>query len=482
MGGFTAGGAAPASSHGGFLCQCYDEVRHGGAKEHVKSGDRQELLGRFTGATEGGTYFVSNYPPFPAWSADAVTSPPAVLQQPADRGTPLGVYVHVPFCRKRCHFCYFKVYTGQNARDVEAYVDAVVREAALLSEMPAVEGRPVRFLYIGGGTPSYLSARQLHQLVDGLAPLVDHADLQEFTLECEPGTVSPAKLTALADLGVTRLSIGVESLDDPILERNGRAHRLQHVNEVWALARQSGIPQLNLDLISGLVGETDESWRRSIDRLMAMAPDSVTIYQMEMPRNTTFFKARTSGELTGSDLPDWPTKRRWSREAFDALEAEGYHLTSAVTATRNVDTTSFVYRDSLWGGADMLGLGVSAFSHVGGTHYQHDKHIERYVDRVSAGELPVQRGYVMDPDERLIRETVLLLKTGQLDLERLARRHGIAPEERFSGPISALVNEGLATCQDGQLSLTREALLQADRLLPAFFAPEHRTGSGARLG
>lgn len=442
----------------------------------MDSVDRQELFGRFTGATEGGTYFVSNYPPFAAWSPNAVASPPAVLNQPGDEATPLGVYVHVPFCRKRCHFCYFKVYTGQNARDVEAYVNAVVGEAALLRALPVVDGRPVRFLYIGGGTPSYLSARQLHQLVEGIRPLVDHTDLQEFTLECEPGTVSPAKLKALADLGVTRLSIGVESLDDPILERNGRAHRLQHVEEVWARARDSGIPQLNLDLISGLVGETDESWKRTVDRLIAMAPDSVTIYQMEMPRNTTFFKARTSGELDGGDLPDWPTKRRWSREAFDALEAEGYHLTSAVTATRNVERTSFVYRDSLWGGADMLGLGVSAFSHVGGTHYQHDKHIERYVERVAAGELPIQRGYVMDPDERLVRETVLLLKTGRLDLARLERRHGVAARDRFAGPIDALIDAGLATCDDAHLTLTRDALLQVDRLLPAFFAPEHRPG------
>jgi oxygen-independent coproporphyrinogen-3 oxidase len=439
-------------------------------------------LSRFTGATEGGTYFVSNYPPFSAWSDEAVEASPAVLHQPGDPETPLGVYVHVPFCRKRCHFCYFKVYTGQNARDVETYLEAVRAEAALLAELPAAAGRPVRFLYVGGGTPSYLSARQLRQLVDGLAPLTDRADLEEFTLECEPGTVSPAKLTALSDLGVTRLSVGVESLDDEVLARNGRAHRLQHVDEVWAWALDSGIPQLNLDLISGLVGETDASWRRTIERLLTMAPDSVTIYQMEMPQNTTFFKSRSAGELSADQLPDWPTKRRWAKEAFDALEAEGYRLTSGVTAARDPDQTPFVYRDSLWGGADMLGLGVSAFSHVGGTHYQHEKHIARYVERVTAGELPVQRGYVMDSDERLIRETVLLLKTGQLDLGRLQRRHGADPRERFSGPISALLAEGLASCDDTHLRLSREALLQVDRLLPAFFEPRHRPTAGGRLG
>jgi oxygen-independent coproporphyrinogen-3 oxidase len=149
-------------------------------------------------------------------------------------------------------------------------------------------------------------------------------------------------------------------------------------------------------------------------------------------------------------------------------------LTSAVTAVRDGEGARFVYRDSLWGGADMMGLGVSAFSHVGGTHYQNEKHLERYVGRIRDGELPVQRGYIMDNDERLIRETVLLLKTGSLDLERLQARYGVAPSERFAAPFKALIDDGLATHEGRQLRLSREALLQVDRLLPAFFDPVHQ--------
>jgi oxygen-independent coproporphyrinogen-3 oxidase len=440
----------------------------------VSTIDRLDLFDRFAGETEGGTYFVSNYPPFTTWSPAAVASPPAALTRPGASDTPLGIYVHVPFCRKRCHFCYFKVYTGRNSRDVEDYIDAVLAEARMLADAAVVQGRPVRFLYVGGGTPSYLSARQLRRLIEGLAPLIDPAGLEEFTLECEPGTVSPAKLKVLAELGVTRLSLGVESLDDAILESNGRAHRLQHVERVWSAAKTSGIPQLNVDLISGLIGETDATWRDTISRLLGMNADSVTIYQMEMPTNTTFFKARGSGQLMGDEVPDWPTKRRWSTEAFDALADVGYTLTSAVTAVRDGGRARFVYRDSLWGGADMLGLGVSAFSHVGGTHYQNEKHLERYVARIGDGELPIQRGYVMDDDERLIRETVLLLKTGTLDLERLESRYGVAPAERFAAAFGALFQAGLATSDGRLLTLSREALLQVDRLLPAFFAEAHR--------
>ena len=446
--------------------------------------DRRDLFARFAGETEGGTYFVSNYPPFTSWSPEAIASPPAALTAPGEGQTPLGVYVHVPFCRKRCHFCYFKVYTGKNAREVEDYVDAVIAEAAMLAQAAVVQGRPVRFLYIGGGTPSFLSARQLRRLVEGLAPLVDRADLKEFTLECEPGTVSPAKLKVLSELGVTRLSLGVESLDDTILELNGRAHRLQHVESVWATAKGCGIPQLNLDLISGLVGENDTTWGGTISRLLGMDADSVTIYQMEMPTNTTFFRARGSGQLAGDAVPDWPTKRRWSEEAFDALAGHGYTLTSAVTAVRDAARANFVYRDSLWGGADMLGLGVSAFSHVNGTHYQNEKHLERYVARIRAGELPTQRGYIMNTDERLIRETVLLLKTGTLDLARLKSRYGVVPEERFEATFDALISAGLASVDGHMFTLNRKALLQVDRLLPLFFdeAYQPRSTTGAVHG
>ncbi len=429
---------------------------------------------------QGPSQFVANYPPFSAWSESAVTRPPAVLGHRGEAPTPLGVYVHVPFCRKRCSFCYYKVYTGQNARQVDSYVDAVIREAALLSAQPAISGRPATFLYLGGGTPSYLSVRQLRRLLVGLSTLVTPAESNEFTLECEPGTMTAAKASALVDLGVTRLSVGVESLDDRVLELNGRAHRLRHVEQAWAQARQSSIPQLNIDLICGLMGETDTSWARGIERLITMEPDSATIYQLELPPNTTLSRALAAGELSPTALPDWATKHRWYREAFDTLEAAGYTLVGGDTATRAPDAGPFVYRQRLWHGADMLGLGVSAFSHVAGTHYQNEKRIERYLERIDAGELPVARGYVMTDDERLVREAVLALKTGELDLRRLSRRFGVAARERFSDPIEALVQAGLATLDDEHLRLVREAALQVDRLLPTFFAPEHREERVAR--
>jgi oxygen-independent coproporphyrinogen-3 oxidase len=170
-----------------------------------------------------GSYFVANYPPFSVWTAEAAaTEARAALARPA-ADAPLGLYLHIPFCRKRCHFCYFRVYVDKSAREVELYLDVLAREWDLYRETAAVAGRPLNFVYFGGGTPSFLSTRQLQGLVSRLGGSTPWSDAEEITFECEPGTLSEAKLEAIRRMGVSRLSLGVENFDDRILEINGRA-------------------------------------------------------------------------------------------------------------------------------------------------------------------------------------------------------------------------------------------------------------------
>src|SRR5947209_1290637 len=136
-----------------------------------------------------GNYFVANYPPFSFWKREHLAAAWAALQSPPNPDTPLGLYLHVPFCRKRCKFCYFRVYTDKNARDVETYLDALVKEVELYSKLPIVGGRPLHYVYFGGGTPSYLSAAQLRGLVERLERFITWKQAEEVTFECEPGTL-----------------------------------------------------------------------------------------------------------------------------------------------------------------------------------------------------------------------------------------------------------------------------------------------------
>src|SRR6187549_2679230 len=140
-------------------------------------------------ATGLGNYFIANYPPFAYWKPDYLPQAEAMLSNPAVPGTPLGLYLHIPFCRKRCKFCYFRVYTDMNAQAVETYCRALEHEIGLVSQQPVMGGRPFRFVYFGGGTPSYLSAKQLTSLVDRLRKHVNWDQAEEVTFECEPGTL-----------------------------------------------------------------------------------------------------------------------------------------------------------------------------------------------------------------------------------------------------------------------------------------------------
>jgi len=312
--------------------------------------------------TEVGSYFISNYPPYSLWNHESVPDVLQALAKKPETDVPLGLYVHVPFCRKRCKFCYFRVYTNQNAKAIEQYVQALTQEFQLLSQQPGVEGRPLGIVYFGGGTPSYLSSKQLCSLRDRLSEYLAWEAAEEVTFECEPGTLSLEKVKTLKQIGITRISLGVENFDDAILEANGRAHLSAEVFRAYDWIQQVGFPQVNLDLIAGMIGETDENWATNIEKIADLDPDNITIYQMELPYNTII--SHEMKELgTSSPVADWPTKRRWVDEAFNKLLARGYHISSGNELVKNPKTDRFLYRDGLFRGADLLATGVSSFGH-----------------------------------------------------------------------------------------------------------------------
>jgi oxygen-independent coproporphyrinogen-3 oxidase len=426
--------------------------------------------------TEVGSYFVANYPPFSVWTKSAVLAEarPALATPPAPT-VPLGLYLHIPFCRKRCHFCYFRVYTDKNAREVSQYLDLLAREWELYLEQPAIAGRQVDFVYFGGGTPSFLSTRQLQDLVDRLTARTPWSSAEEITFECEPGTLTESKIEAIRGMGVTRLSLGIENFDDHILEHNGRAHRSAEVFKAYDFARAVGFPQINVDLIAGMLGETEDNWRACVQKTLALEPDSVTIYQMELPYNTTISSDLLKG--TGrfeEPVASWATKRRWVEEAFAALEEAGYRVGSAYTAAKDPEKTRFVYRDRLWEGADLVGLGVASFGHVNGVHMQNLDTWETYATALAGGEIPLGRGHRPTDEERMIRELVLQLKRGSIRPAYFREKYEVDVLSRFEGAIASLDAEGLlAEATPDRLALSRAGLLRVDVLLPRFFLPAH---------
>ena len=358
--------------------------------------------------------------------------------------------------------------------------------------------------------------------------LIPWDGVEEVTFECEPGTLTDHKLKAIREMGVTRLSLGIENFSDHILEINGRAHRSKEVYRAYGYARELGFPQINVDLISGMVEETESNWRDCVAKTIELSPDSVTIYQMEIPYNTTIYQQmKAEGKLV-APVADWETKRDWVKYAFEELEKAGYTIASAYTAVKNPGSTGhrpvssgdspdeigetsllnssaaspsthpaipvggsptstggspvppmnsvskFVYRDKLWAGADLLSLGVASFGHFSGTHYQNHHEFETYVGKMTEGELPIFRALTPTGDEKLIREFVLQLKLGRVSCDYFQKKFGVDPRQRFAVPLQTLQDWGFATVEGDLVSLNRDGLLQVDRLLHEFFLPEHK--------
>ncbi len=431
--------------------------------------------------TTAGNYFVANYPPFAFWKPEYVSEFEAALKRPPSTLDPrpspsFGQYVHIPFCRKRCHFCYFKVYTDKDSSEVRGYLDALLAELAVYAGQPAIGGRKPKFVYFGGGTPSYLSPDQLKFLTDGMKHLLPWDEVEEVTFEAEPGTLTDHKLKAIRDLGVTRLSLGIEHFDDHILEINGRAHRSKEIARAYAYAREIGFPQINIDLIAGMVEETEDKWRETVAKAVALQPDSVTIYQMEVPFNTGIYQQMKAGGKLVAPVADWETKRAWVDYAYRAFEQVGYTVTSGTTVVRDPARVKFVYREGLFSGADILSIGVASFGHLNGMHYQNHHEFQPYVDAVTAGKLPVYRALTPSAEERYIREFMLGLKLGSVSARHYAEKFGADPRVQFAAPLATLKGWGFLSNGGDRIGVTRAGLLQIDRLLHEFFKPEHQTG------
>ena len=381
--------------------------------------------------------------------------------------------MHIPFCRKRCKFCYFKVYTGKNASEIQNYLDALASEIDLYAEKPIVKDRNLDYVYFGGGTPSFISVKHLKWLVERAKAAIPWDSAREVAFECEPGTLTESKLDAIKEIGVTRLSLGIEHFDDDILQENGRAHLSKEIYRVQPWVKALGFNQVNIDLIAGMVGETWDGWKDTVEKAVDYDADSITIYQLELPFNAVYSQHLRQGEKIA--VADWETKRDWHQYAIEKLEAAGYEISSAYTMIKKDSKyKDFVYRDALWQGADMIATGVASFSHVGGVHFQNAGRWEQYLSSLETGKLPISRAFATSSRDQLIREMILQLKIGHIEAAYFQQKFGVDIISEFNQPFTLHQENGMLNIEDGRVTLTVKGLLRVDQLLPEFYDPQYQ--------
>jgi oxygen-independent coproporphyrinogen-3 oxidase len=436
-----------------------------GSQGHICSRNKyvtkSPTVHRSTRLKRGG--FLVSYPPFEALQKMGVEH---LWDKPR-----FSLYIHLPYCRKRCTFCFYKVYTNRNAKPMDRYLDAVFSELDLYGERGELRDRTVNTIYLGGGTPTTLTAAELSELDARIRANFNVAPDVEYTCESEPGTLDARKLTTMREMGVTRLSMGVQSFDDELLKKNGRSHGVEQVYRTLKLAREQQFPVINLDLMSGIIDETPDTWERSLQALIDLEIEHVSIYRMEIYKNTLLYAGGYTGPGVGGIPTDEEELALWNRAVEKLSEAGYYQVTGhAFIKAPEHDHTQ---RADLWHGGEMLGVGVSSYSYMNGCLFQNSSHWDTYVERASNRKSAVDRWLRLNTHQRMARDVVLGFKCLSIDRAWFGERHGFDVLDLFGPQIEALVEDGLMKVDDLTISLTAAARPFVEQLCSIFFLEDY---------
>jgi oxygen-independent coproporphyrinogen-3 oxidase len=426
------------------------------AQVHVKSDESllnfEDIAIEIGGQQEAPTReeFYTNYPFYKYWRKE--NNDKLLLRDG------INIYIHIPFCIQICDYCFYMKELIKSKSQVDEYVDHVCKEIALISDAYGLKNRKVNSIYIGGGTPSVLTEQQFKTLIEALHK--HHAvENAEFTFEAEPGTFSRSKLEWYKDSGVNRISMGVQSFDDRIIKLSNRKHTVSQAINSIDMVKEAGGFVTNIDLLSGLAGETPESWEKSVDTALQQQIDMLTIYKMKAYANTVVFqKGVHKHEIA---LPTKEQEVDFMKSALRKVAGAGYQRWSTFAFTR--DGHSHRYAENTWRGGDMIAYGVSSFGKIGSVNYQNSSHTPTYYQKINNGEMPVSRTYKLSYKDLVVKE--LLLCPARLSSYRKSEfieKFGFDYFNLIPGVIGQLVEKGYITDNQDELTLTEQGVLFGD--------------------
>ena len=381
---------------------------------------------------------------------------------------PVGLYVHVPFCERKCAYCDF--YSLENRDDVAEYLDAVETEIRLYAEPE----QPVRArtLYYGGGTPSILTIEQLRRMQSAFARSFTLDDDAEITIEVNPGTVSRDSLAAYRSLGFNRLSIGVQSFDPVALAFLGRIHSADDARRCIRDAREAGFNDLSIDLIYSVPGQSDERWYATLDEAVALAPAHISAYSLIVEEQTPLFVQVSEGRVTPN------------ADAHEALLYEGTMARLERAGYEHYEVSNYArpgcrsrHNGSYWDHTSYLGFGPSAHSFMGGVQgeqprrWSNVRSVGGWSAMLRMGKRPLEREEFLT-DQGLFEEGIFLgLRSDGLDPGLVAARTGITLTGRQQATLEGLLEGGLARRENGLVRLTAAGYVLCDEICARMLVP-----------
>ena len=352
------------------------------------------------------------------------------------------LYLHIPFCHRICPYCSFYKHTP-GSTPIGAFIEALCTEAdARITQAP-------RTLYLGGGTPSMLSPAHLRRLFGKLHERVDFDSLEEVTFEANPATFDLEKARLFRELGITRVSLGIQSFAPHVLKTLGREHNPQQAAESVAILREAGMPQVNIDLMFSIPGQSEADWQATLEQTIALQPDHISAYNLTYEEDTAFFESLKKGEVSESE----DTDASFFHLADQLLTDAGFnHYETSNYARPGCEST---HNQGYWQGEDYLGIGPSAVSTLGDQRTKNVADTAAYVQRIKSIGHAINESETLDPGARRIERIALGLRT----------RKGISLgllDDDGKRKAMTLQNEGMACLENDRLVLVRNGRALVD--------------------
>lgn len=380
------------------------------------------------------------------------------------------IYIHIPFCTTKCHFCEYTVYVGKTEDVQEQYVRVLCQEIAQFAENRLFPQHEIEAIYIGGGTPGVLTSEQLIRILDTCRRHYRLSPDCEICAEFDPGCVTDEKLTALEAAGFTRISVGVQTFDEELLRRSNRPHDRAAIVRAFDCLRRTGFTHVNVDLIYPLPGLTLDTWKDSLQRALDFGSSCITVYGLEVWPGTAYYNWMERGKL---GLPDARAEEAMYAWAMEALDAAGYCPGSTSGFYHPERTRRYCrFLDFYWRTWPMIGFGVSAKSLVGNRHWTNVKPLGEYIRRIEAGEPVLDLATFMTRPQEMRRVMIRGLKMCNVDKADFYTRFGVEMETVFGHEIESLVADGLIDSDATGVSLTVKGRVMANNVYERFYTQD----------
>ena len=369
---------------------------------------------------------------------------------------PSSAYVHIPFCTQICYYCDFSKVFIKN-QPVDAYLEHLIQETR------SYEIGKLRTLYIGGGTPTALSAQQLAYLLTELPKVMDLSEVEEFTIEANPGDLDPDKIAVLKDSLVNRVSLGVQTFDNKMLKKIGRSHQEQDIYDNIRHLKQAGFDNISIDLIYALPGQTMDQVKENVAKAIDLDIPHMSLYSLILENHTVFMNRMRRGKLP---LPKEELEAEMFEYIIEELEKAGFEHYEI----SNFSKPGFESRHNLvyWDNAEYYGLGAGASGYVDGIRYKNHGPIRHYLEAVEAGKARITEEH-LTLEEKMEEELFLGLrkKTG-VSKARFEEKFGVSFDQRYGQVVASLTEQGLLVPDDKQVRMTKRGLFLGDTVAEKF--------------